>query len=93
MNETKIYHAVHDQHGNIKSIFVTTSSTGGREMMTPGQGHSVTRLNLEDDKILGEFNLAEDDANFIRHLMNHYRVDPESAGSLVRKVADQKESS
>ena len=51
MKETKTYHAVHDQNGNIKSIFVTTSRVGAQQMMTPERGCSVSQVNPRELKI------------------------------------------
>jgi len=91
MKETRTYHAVHDQDGNIKSIFATTSSLGAREMMTPQQGYSVSQVNLGELKIRGELKLAgEEDANELRELMKGYRVDTSIVSSLVKKVVKKK---
>jgi hypothetical protein len=89
MKETKTYHAVHDQNGNIKSIFIATSSAGAREMMTPEPGCSVSPVNLQGLKIPAELKLVTDeDANQLRELMKHYRVDTSIVSTLIKKSAN-----
>jgi hypothetical protein len=86
MKEAKTYHAVHDQDGNIKSIFVTASSVGAQQMMTPGKGCSISQVNLHELKIPGEFKITgEEDADRLREFRKHYRVDTSIVGSLVKK--------
>ncbi len=90
MKETKTYYAVHDQDGNIKSIFVTTSSVGARQMMTPQKGCSISQVNLQGFKIPGESRIVSDeDADQLRELSKHYRVDTSIAGSFVKKSTNQ----
>jgi len=83
MKVTKTYHAVHDQDGNIRSVFATTSSVGAREMMTPAQGCLISQVNIEERELPGE------DAKELQGLMKRYRVDTSRMGSLVKKSTSQ----
>jgi hypothetical protein len=88
MTETEIYHAVHDHDGNIRSIFVTRSSVGAGEMMTPEQGCSVSQVSPRALKIPKSLKLiSEDDAKQIRNLLKQYRVDTSIVGSVVKRVS------
>ena len=86
MKEKTTYHAVHDQDGNIKSIFTTTSSAGAQQMMTPGKGSLVSEVKVDALKLSAGFKVAgEEDANQLRELMKHYRVDTSIVSSLKSK--------
>lgn len=90
MEKAPTYHAVHDPDGNIRSIFLNSSSSGARLMMTPEAGCSVSQVKLHEQRIPGELGLAhEDDANQIRELMRRYRVDISVVGELVEKKTTQ----
>lgn len=87
MKETKTFHAVHDQNGNIKSIFWTTSSAPAQQMMTPEKGCSVSQVNLREQLTVAQESKLTGglEANQLRMLSKRYRVDTSTAGSLVKK--------
>jgi hypothetical protein len=87
MKNEKIYHAVHDEQGNIRAISTSTSSVGGIAMMVAPQGCSVTQVKVEDVNL----NLdKEEDLTQTREMLKHYRVDTSGAGSLVKASQKQK---
>jgi hypothetical protein len=85
MKVTKTYHVVHDQDGNIKSVFATTSSVDARDMLTPAQGYLVSQVDFK------VFEAAGEDPSKLRELMNRHRVDTSIVGSLINKKTTSQE--
>jgi hypothetical protein len=77
--------AVHDATGNIKSIFATISDVGAQQTLVPSRGYFVSRVEL-GSPISNKFKLMnEQEANDLRELRKHQRVDASLSGTLVRR--------
>ena len=89
MKETKTYHAVHDESGSIRSMFVTTSAVGARLTMTPSHGCFVSPMNLQGLKLRSPTLTSEEGVRELRELRKMYRVDTSGAGQPLKKAADR----
>jgi hypothetical protein len=84
-SESTKYHAVHDQNGNIRSIFRITSSTGAQGTIVPSKGHFVSQVNLDELKLSGKTFREQG-----RALSKLYRVDTSTVASFLKKTEDRK---
>jgi hypothetical protein len=84
-SESTKYHAVHDQSGNIKSIFRVTSGVGAQATMVPAKGRLVSQVNLDELKLSGKTFREQ-----VRALSKLYRVDTSTVASFLKKTEDRK---